>query len=202
MDIGGGQFGVQFGIDTFGARAHPNYPAEFDINIDSNSDGITDRIIFNAENGGFGVTGQNVTAVFTCTNAACTTGTTSVFFFTDADLNSGNAILTAPLAALGLTPTTQFKFSVDVFDNYHSGLLTDSIDTMTHTLGTPKFTGTGLPAAIPAKGEADLSIASVAGGDVASPSQTGFLLMYRDASDVTRFNSRNEADLLTVKTKK
>jgi minor extracellular serine protease Vpr len=193
---------VQFGIDTFGARAHPNYPAEFDINIDNNRDGITDRIIFNAENGGFGVTGQNVTAVFTCTNAACTTGTTAVFFFTDADLNSGNAILTAPLAALGLTPTTQFDFSVDVFDNYHSGLLSDSIATMTYTLGTPKFTGTGLPAAIPAKGEADLSIASVVGGDVASPSQTGFLLMYRDASDVTRFNSRNEADLLTVKTKK
>lgn len=197
-----GTTAIQFGIDTFGARAHPNYPAEFDINIDSNRDGITDRIIFNAENGGFGVTGQNVTAVFTCTNPTCTAGTTAVFFFTDADLNSGNAIMTAPLAALGLTPTTQFDFSVDVFDNYHSGFLTDSIGTMTHTLGTPKFTGTGLPPAIPARGEADLSIASVAGGDVASPSQTGFLLMYRDASDVTRFNSRNEADLLQVRTKK
>jgi subtilisin family serine protease len=202
VSIGGGNFGVQFGIDTFGARAHPNYPAEFDINIDSNGDGVVDRIIFNAENGGFGVSGQNVTAVFTCTNAACTAGTIAVFFFTDADLNSGNAIMTAPLSALGLTPTTQFHFSVDVFDNYHSGLLTDSIDTMTHTLATPKFTGTGLPAAIPAKGEADLNIASVAGGAAASPSQTGFLLMYRDAEGVTRSNSRSEADLLQVRTKK
>jgi len=42
----------------------------------------------------------------------------------------------------------------------------------------------------------------VAGGDLASPSQTGFLLMYRDASDVTRFDSRNEADLLQLSTKK
>ena len=70
---------------------------------------------------------------------------------------------------------------------------------MTHTLATPKFTGTGLPAVIPANGDATLNVSSVAGGDVASPSQTGFLLMYRDASDVTRFNSRNETDLVQVK---
>ena len=70
---------------------------------------------------------------------------------------------------------------------------------MTYTLGTPRFTGTGLPAAIPANGEADLNVAGVAGGDTASPSQTGFLLMYRDAPGVTRFNSRNEADLVQVR---
>ena len=91
---------------------------------------------------------------------------------------------------------------MEAYDNYFTGVLTDSIDTMTHTLATPKFTGSGLPAVIPARGEATLNIASVAGGDVASPSQTGFLLMYRDASDVTRFDSRNEADLVQVKTKK
>ena len=31
VGIGGGQFGIQFAINTFGTRAHPSYPAEFDI---------------------------------------------------------------------------------------------------------------------------------------------------------------------------
>jgi hypothetical protein len=193
---------VQFGIDTFGARSHPNYPAEFDILIDNNRDGVIDRIMFTAENGGFAATGTNVTFVFTCTNPTCTAGTTAAFFFTDAELNSGNAIMTAPLSALGLTAATQFDFSVEAYDNYFTGVLTDSIATMTHTLATPKFTGSGLPAVIPAKGKAKLSIASVAGGDLASPSQTGFLLLYRDAEGVTRFNSRNEADTIEVEVKK
>ena len=26
VDIGGGQYGIQFAVNTFGARAHPNYP--------------------------------------------------------------------------------------------------------------------------------------------------------------------------------
>ena len=80
-----------------------------------------------------------------------------MFFFLDAELNSGNAILTAPAgSALGLTPTTKFDFSVEAWDNYFTGVLTDSIGTMTYTLATPKYTGTGLPATIPAKGEAEL----------------------------------------------
>ena len=31
VDLGGGQSGIQFAINTFGVRSHPNYPAEFDI---------------------------------------------------------------------------------------------------------------------------------------------------------------------------
>jgi subtilisin family serine protease len=197
---------VQFGIDTFGSRSHPNYPAEFDILVDNNRDGRIDRILFTAENGGFAATGTNVTFVFTCTAAppadSCSTGTTAAFFFTDAELNSGNAIMAAPLSALGLTATTKFDFSVEAYDNYFTGILTDSIGTMTHTLATPKFTGSGLPAVIPAKGKAKLNVASVPGGDLASPSQTGFLLLYRDAEGVTRFNSRNEADTIEVEVKK
>jgi minor extracellular serine protease Vpr len=189
---------VEFAFDTFGARAHPVYPAEFDVFIDTNRDGTDDFIVFNLENTGFGATGQNV---WFAVNLA--TGATTAANFTDADLNSGNMIYgSIPMAAVGLTPTTKFDFSVLVGDNYFSGLITDSIENMTHTLGTPKFTGTGLPAAIPARGEADLDIASVPGGDLASPSQTGFLLMYRDAQGVTKTNSRNEADLVQVSTKK
>jgi subtilisin family serine protease len=189
---------VQFAIDTFGARSHPAYPAEFDILIDRDRDGDTDVVLFTQENGATFSTGQTVVFV----DDLAVPGPIPAFFFADAELNSGNMIMTAPLSAIGMTATTKFSFSVEAYDNYFTGALTDSIGTMTHTLATPRFTGTGLPAVIPANGKAKLSIASVTGGDVASPSQTGFLLLYRDASDITRFNSRNEADLVQVKTKK
>jgi subtilisin family serine protease len=198
---------VEFGIDTFGARSHPAYPAEFDILIDRDRDGDVDVVLFTLELGTAFSTGQ--VAVFV--DDLATPGATA-FFFADAELNSGNMIMTAPLAAIGITAGTKFDFAVEAYDNYFTGALMDSIgaistdpavaDPMTHTLATPKFTGTGLPAVIPANGEADLNIASVPGGDLASPSQTGFLLLYRDAEGVTRSNSRNEADTIEVTVKK
>jgi subtilisin family serine protease len=180
---------VQFAVNTFGERAHPNYPAEFDIYIDANRDGTPDSVIFNLENGGFAVTGQNVVAA-----GPLPAGPFSAFFFSDADLNSANAILTAPLAALGLSPGTQFDFSIFAFDNYFSGNLTDSIEGMTYTLATPRFVVSGVPASgVPAGGSSTLTISAVPGGDAASPSQTGVLLLYRDA------RPRKEADALKVR---
>lgn len=177
VSIGGGAFGVQFAVNTFGARAHPNYPAEFDVYVDNNRDGAFDFVVFNLENGSFGATGQNVTGVFNLT-----TGAVSVFFFTDADLDSANAILTAPLSALGLAPGTQFDLSVFGCDNYFTGLCTDAIEGKTYTLGTPRFVGSGIPGTgVPAGGSSTLTINAVPGGDVASPSQTGLLLMLRDS---------------------
>jgi hypothetical protein len=182
---------IQFAISTFGERAHPNYPAEFDIYVDSNRDGAPDYVVFNVENGGFAVTGQNVVAV---ANLAAPPGTPiPVFFFTDADLNSGNAILTAPLSALGLTPDSRFDFSVFAFDNYFTGVLTDAIEDITYTPATPRFVGSGVPATgVPAGGSSTLTILEVPGGDVASPSQTGLLLMYRDGK------IKHEADAIRV----
>ena len=49
---------------------HPNYPAEFDIYIDSNNDGTPDFVVFNAENGGFSATGQNLVFVANLATAA------------------------------------------------------------------------------------------------------------------------------------
>ncbi len=191
-----GASALQFAVDTWGQRATPTYPAEFDIYIDSNRDGTPDYIVFNSENGGFGVTGQSVVSVFNlATNAV-----TGPFFFTDADLNSGNAILTVPMAAVGLTPSTKFDFAVYAFDNYFTGFLTDAIEGMTYTASTPKFVGTGIPAAgVPAGGSSTLAIHSVSGGDSASPSQTGLLLLYRDAkSGGNQALSEGEADAISV----
>lgn len=179
---------IQFAINTFGERATPNYPAEFDIYIDSNNDGTPDYLLFNAENGGFGASGQNAVFVVNLkTNVA------TAFFFTDADLDSANVIMTAPMSAVGLTPGTTFHFSVDAFDNYFTGNLTDSIQGMTYTAGVPRFVGSGIPGTgVPAGGSSTMTIQSVPGGDTASPSQTGLLLLYRDGKP------KAEADTITV----
>lgn len=178
---------VQFAISTFGKRAHPNYPAEFDVLIDTNNDGTPDFDVFNLENGGFGASGQNVVAV---TNLA--KHTTTVVAFADADLNSSNMIYTVPLAAVGLTPTSQFTFSVLAFDNYFTGNLTDSIQNMTFSFKTPRFTSSQPPATgVPSDGRVTLTVSEVSGGATASPSQTGLLLMYRDAA-------KREAQPVTV----
>ena len=113
---------LEFAISTFGRRVHPNYPAEFDIYIDSNNDGVDDFVVFNAENGGFSATGQNL--VFSRTWRP---GSGAAVFYTDADLNSGNAIFTVPMNStagsvnVGVQPGTTFGFSVYAFDNYFTG---------------------------------------------------------------------------------
>jgi hypothetical protein len=188
VGIGDGEFGVQFAINTYGQRSHPNYPAEFDIFIDNNLDGEFDFALFNSELGGFGASGQNVVSAVNLAD-----GTITPEFFTDADLNSANVILTASLADLGLAPETKFSFTVVAFDNYFTGEATDFIEGMVYTAGVPRFVGDGVPASgVPAGGASLLSVARVPGGDAASPSQTGLLLMYRDGK------KGREADAIQV----
>ena len=60
------QFGddyLEFAISTQTRRAHPNYPAEFDIYIDADGDGQDDYVIYNGEAGGFVATGGAALAV-------------------------------------------------------------------------------------------------------------------------------------------
>jgi hypothetical protein len=168
---------LQFGISTYGGRAHPNYPAEFDVYIDTDLDGVEDFVVYNIENGGFGASGQNVVKVWSAATNLSTT-----YFYTDADLNSSNAILTVPMSALGITADTTFGFSVYAFDNYFTGNATDAIEGMVYTPSKPRFAATDLPAAgIAPHAKVKLTVTAPAGGAAASPSQTGFLLQYRDS---------------------
>jgi hypothetical protein len=128
---------LEFAITTHGRRVHPNYPAEFDIYIDTNNDGTDDYVVFNAENGGFSATGQNVVFVARITNGV--PGPGSAYFYTDADLNSANAIFTVPMAVMGLAPGTPVGFSIYAFDNYFTGEQTDSIEGMRFTPGSPRY---------------------------------------------------------------
>jgi subtilisin family serine protease len=184
----GGEPGVQFAVTTYGSRSHPNYPALFDIAIDTNLDGTTDYEVYNSELGGFAATGQNAVFVF---NDA--TSDTVPVAFADADLDSANVILTAPLSAIGLTPGSQFQFSVFAVDDYFTGNVTDAITDMTYTLATPAFSVDGGDSfALPVGASTALKIKDVPGGDSASPSQSGLLLLYRDS----RPDSQSQAIVL------
>lgn len=184
-----GVLGLQFGITTFGSRAHPAYPAEFDVYVDANNDGIDDYVIYNSELSGFGLTGQTVVNVVNLN-----TGTTVTNFYAAADLNSSNMIYTVVASDVGITsPTQKFRFSVYAFDNYFSGQLTDSITNMVHTLGTPRYASTlGGSLGVPAGFNGSLPVNKPAGGATASPSQSGLLMLYRDA------RSGREADVVTI----
>ena len=171
---------LEFAIGTHGKRVHPNYPAEFDIYIDSNNDGIDDFVVFNAENGGFSATGQNVVFV-----ANLATGVATAVFFTDADLNSSNAIFTVPMNSsagavnVGVQPGTTFGFSVYAFDNYFTGNLTDSIEGMRFTPGAPRFAVGDLPFGTVAPGSSTSIPVTMAKVPNASSTESGVLLFYR-----------------------
>lgn len=176
---------LQFAINTFGERAHPNYPAAFDVYIDTNGDGNSDFVVYNIENGTFASSGQNVVGAVNLN-----TGASGVFSFTTADLNSANAVLTVPMSFLGITPASKITFSVYAYDNYFTGNPTDFVENMTYTPGTPRFTAADV--IVPAGGSSSLSVQSVTGGLTASPSQSGLLLFYSDGL------RKNEAQTITV----
>jgi subtilisin family serine protease len=187
-------YGAQFAITTFGQRSHPDVPAEFDALIDVNGDGNADLDVFNADIGlqTTGVlSGQN--GVFVADLGA---GTASgPYFYTVADLDSANAILTVPLSALhtasGLqvNVSTPFTYSVLAFDNYYTGNLTDTIGPMKYELDMPQFypgstdftvpAGGSLPVTIFPNNAATPFLGAPYNGN--SPSQSGLLLMYTDA---------------------
>jgi len=182
-------YGAQFGITTFGQRSHPDVPAEFDILIDINGDGNADLDIFNADIGletADAFSGQN--GVFIADLAAGIAF--GPYFYTVADLDSANAILTVPIAALatqsGLSVAINKPFSFDVlaFDNYYTGDLTDFIGPMKYELDMPQvytFSSFSVPAgasgAVPIfpNNAANTYFTSPYNGN--SPSQTGILFL-------------------------
>ncbi|MBA3504399.1 MAG: hypothetical protein H0T80_01290, partial [Betaproteobacteria bacterium] len=68
--------------------------------------------------------------------------------------------------------------------------ITDDIVDMVYTLDTPKYFASST--VVPVGGSVPLPIEAIPGGEAASPSQTGILLLYRDAKPGA------EAELITV----
>jgi subtilisin family serine protease len=179
---------LQFAINTFGRRAHPAYPGGFEVDIDTNGDGVFDYAVYNQEQTGFAATGISLVYV-----ANLATGLATPYYYLDADLNSGNAIFSLPLAALNVPATTKLNFAAFAFDNYFTGTTTDSILDMSFTPATPRYAVSGDSSGVvrPLRlGRVDTL--AVAGGAAASPSQTGFLVMMRR-------NAGKEAEVLVVR---
>jgi len=182
--------GAQFAINTFGQRSHPDFPAEFDVVLDVNNDGIPDLIVFNADIGLFtGVlSGQNVVIVYDIAAGIFRSSS-----FTVADLDSANVIFSVPLSllktksGLQLNYNTPFTFSVQAYDNYFTGRLTDQIGPMHYELDMPQIYANDV--LIPAGSSASIQVTPNDAANVFfsgpyngnSPSQTGLLLMYKDA---------------------
>jgi subtilisin family serine protease len=165
---------LQFAVATHGRIAHPLYPRGIEIEIDVNGDSSADYVVFQQEFTGFGVTGQSVVAVRPITSSSGT-----IFFFNDADLNSGTMIYTIPLSAIGSSATQTLNFGVFAYDNYFTGYLTDSIVGMRFTPASPRFSAPGGPFGSVAIGaSAPLPYVSAAVPNTQS-SETGLLLMFR-----------------------
>jgi subtilisin family serine protease len=182
---------LEFAINTNGRRAHPNYPAEFDVFLDTTGDGVADYVVFNAELGGFSATGQNAVAVADL-NAG---GPARAFFFTDADLNSGNVIMTVPLNWSGggvkLTAGATVAFDVVAFDNYFTGNLTDLIEGMRFTPGKARFAVASPFGAVASGGNLSVPVTRTSRPDTLS-SEIGVLMMLRR-------NAGREAEALRLR---
>lgn len=187
VDLGGGATGLQFAVSMFGKHATPLYPAGIEVDIDVDGDGNPDALAVLQELDGFGATGQAVVRWFNLK-----TGQNDVAFFLDADLQSGNAILTVPTAPLGIDPARPIRYTVLAYDNYFSGLVTDAIVDMTVTPDAPRYAVQGDLSPIAAGASRQLSALALPGGASASPSQSGLLLMYRR-------NAGMEADVVPVR---
>ncbi|MBM7787119.1 S8 family peptidase [Tenggerimyces flavus] len=181
---------MQFAVNTFNEHEHASAPGQFRIQLDTNRDGTADWTVFNADLT-VGSTGQyDGRNVVWIQQVGSTTA--NAFFFTDADLNSANTILTVPLAAVGLTPTTTFDYTVQGVDSYFTNAVTDQIAGLTFTPSTPRFVPSLYDFTVAAGARTTLGVSAPAGGAAASPSQTGLLLMKRDAPDGA------EADVVKV----
>jgi hypothetical protein len=181
---------VQFAVNTWDERSHPAYPAGFEIQIDTNRDGAPDWFVYQQEQTGFAATGVSLVYVLKAGAAGAT-----AFYFLDADLNSSNRVFSAPMSAMGITAATQFDYTVLAYDNYFSGVVSDTIGPMRYTAGTPRYTFGGdlNDGVVPAGAAGVVPVTAVAGGAAASPSQTGILLMHYanpQASEATTIEVR------------
>jgi len=123
-------FVMSFAINTWERTAHADYPAEFDVYLDTNQDGTPDYVVWNGDLGlASGTTdGRNVTWV---TNLA--TKSSSAWFYTTHSTNTANFVLTFCGEQVGMNADNFYQMmdvSVYAFDDYFTGNLTDMIEGM------------------------------------------------------------------------
>jgi minor extracellular serine protease Vpr len=180
---------LEFAISTHGRRAHPAYPGGFEVDIDTNGDGVVDYFVYNEELGSGTPSATGQTLVWFQKVGATTR---SALFFADADFNSGNMTMTVPMSGLGLVAGTTINFSVIAYDNYFSGLVSDELKGMRFTPGAARFNSVGLPFDdVPSKTGKRVLVTRAPVAD-ASSTESGLLFMHRR-------NAKQEADILIAR---
>lgn len=167
--------------------SHPVTPFGCAAYLDLNHDGLEDLEFFTTEATGYGVAEVVVVDFFS--------GDLLGIFPVDADLNASVMVTRVPLGLLGLNATSTVDWYALVWDNYFTGSVTDGIPTenlegsasdpivfLRHKLDQPRYLIPGSPTKGVAPGASvSVKVLRVPGGEVASPSQEGFLLFHRQA---------------------
>jgi minor extracellular serine protease Vpr len=167
---------IQFALAAWQRQTVPLYPAGYEVDIDTNRDGVVDYAVFQQEASGFGLSGQSIVYVLDVAS-----GESSAYYYTDANFDSATQVFTAPLSALGLEAGDTFDFSVLAFDNYYSGTVSDTIEGQTWTVGAAKYSlpGGALDLTVPAGGKLKTSVTKNAS---VTSSSTGLLFVYDNAA--------------------
>ncbi|MDJ0756549.1 MAG: S8 family serine peptidase [Ardenticatenaceae bacterium] len=182
-------WGFDFAISAHDRYAH-EFPASFEINIDTDNDGLFDHQVFNFDLGLLlgGTDGRN--AVFADN---LVTGSRTVFFFTTHPTNYNGYVLTVCGEQLGFSDTSAvgqpMPMFVRAFDNYFSGIYTD-IETgmVISPLGERYFTlfddGVSLSTSTTLGNKENNTTYVVDFGAGSPSSDIGALLMYFDGAPV------------------
>ncbi len=165
---------VQFAVAGNQRQTVPLYPAGYEVDIDTDRDGAVDFAVFHQEAVGFAASGVSVVYV---TDLA--TNVSTPYYYLDADFDDAAVVLSAPLAALGLSAGDTFDFSVTAYDNYFSGTVTDVIEDQTWKVGAPEFVLAD-SLVVPAVTRLDVTVTRNA--DAGETTQSGFLMLYDDAA--------------------
>jgi len=178
-------FVMAFAFNTFEPFSHSNSPAELDLYIDVDQDGVDDYNIFTFDQSlsSNATDGRNVTWV---TDLA--TGAADAWFYTDHQFNSGNTVLTICGEQIGMTAENFYDpMDVDAYavDWFNGVGITDAIEDMTISplgeqyLGVFEKGGVGSTRLAPQETD-KLRIYDF--GQTTNNTEMGLLLLYRDGA--------------------
>lgn len=173
---------LEFALAFHHEWSHPATPVGGLIFIDVDLDGFEDLMLLTTEATGAG----SAEVVVEDLNAPEGEETLGVFPL-DADLNASTMILRVPLSVLGLTATSTVDWVPAAWDNYFTGNFSDFIFDeenffLRHTLGQLRYVVPGSQTKTVAMGGTiPLEVLAGPSGESPSPSQTGFLLVHRQA---------------------
>jgi hypothetical protein len=190
------QIAFEWQVNTWERQVHADAPALFEVDLDTNRDGIVDYAVFNQDAAGIAALsdGRNLTFVL---NVA--TGVSQAFFFIDHGTNSSNTGLIFCGEQIGVTLADDVGRAMDatVFavDFYQSGQIRDEIDDLTIVVGGERFAGS--VSDIPAGATATMTITD-SGADGTNPTESGILAILDAARSGFRGGSPLGNDSLLI----